>query len=446
MTATMKRAVLLGVVIFLLGPLGQTVFAADPVIEQARELIEKSDSKAAYDLLIPLQSERAGNPDYDLLLGVAANDTGKYSEAVFALERVLAVQPNNARARAEIARAYFALGERPTAKSEFESVKKQGVPPEVAAAIQKYLDAIAKVESAERTTLAAYFELTAGHDTNVNAATAGNQIAVPVFGGSILTLNPAGVQLGDNFGSVGSGASLRHMISPKVALLAGVDLNKRVNYRYDAFDTGTRAANVGFNVTDDKNSYTLAYQMLDFYLDNNLYRSARGAVGQYQRTIDEANVVTAYAQYTPLEYPGQEVRNADRTVAGVAYARALSGTHQPVIFLGGYGGSEKEKSPGVPHLGHQLLGLRLGGQFNVNDIVVPFIALSYEERRYGGPDPLFVDTRFDQQFDQRLGLNYTPAKLWTVTPQVVHTRNYSNIAINRFERTQMFVTVRRDFR
>src|SRR5262245_64922836 len=40
--------------------------------------------------------------------------------AVFALERVLALQPDNHLARAEIARAYLALGERDAARREFE--------------------------------------------------------------------------------------------------------------------------------------------------------------------------------------------------------------------------------------------------------------------------------------------------------------------------------------
>ena len=70
----------------LLFALVDTVQAADAVLEQARQFIEKNDAKAAYELLIPLQSERAGDPVYDLLLGSAANNIGKYSEAVFALE------------------------------------------------------------------------------------------------------------------------------------------------------------------------------------------------------------------------------------------------------------------------------------------------------------------------------------------------------------------------
>ena len=63
-------------------------------------------------MLAPEQSNAAGDPDYDYLLGIAALDSGKPNEAIFALERVLAVKPNHLQARAEIARAYFATGEK----------------------------------------------------------------------------------------------------------------------------------------------------------------------------------------------------------------------------------------------------------------------------------------------------------------------------------------------
>jgi len=115
---------------------------ADAVTDNARALLDKGDAKAAYALLEPLESQRAGNPDYDFLLGLAAIEIGKHTNAVFAFERVLAVDPNHVRARAEIARAYLALGETKTAKQEFESVQKQGVPPEAAATIDRLISAV----------------------------------------------------------------------------------------------------------------------------------------------------------------------------------------------------------------------------------------------------------------------------------------------------------------
>src|SRR5262245_2484764 len=80
--------------------LAAPVFAADDVVLQAKKYIDQNSPQAAYDLLAPLQSERAGDPEYDYLLGVAALGIGHNTEAVFALERVLAVQPNSAPARA----------------------------------------------------------------------------------------------------------------------------------------------------------------------------------------------------------------------------------------------------------------------------------------------------------------------------------------------------------
>src|SRR4030081_3534524 len=79
---------------------------ADALTDRARALLAGKDAKGAYTLLLPQEAQRAGDPEYDYLLGVAALDSGQYERAVFALERVLGVQPDNHVARAEIARAY----------------------------------------------------------------------------------------------------------------------------------------------------------------------------------------------------------------------------------------------------------------------------------------------------------------------------------------------------
>jgi predicted Zn-dependent protease len=76
----------------------------------------------AYELLAPLADARAGDPAFDYALGLAAVDSGRPSEAIVALQRVLAVQPNNGPARAELARAYAAIGDIDTARAEFDTV------------------------------------------------------------------------------------------------------------------------------------------------------------------------------------------------------------------------------------------------------------------------------------------------------------------------------------
>ena len=146
-----------------------SVSAADDLLLKAKQQLDNGNAQEAYNLLIPLQSTRAGDPDYDFLLGSSALELGKNTEAVFALERVLAVQPNSAPARAQIARAYFNLKETEAAKREFENVKKQEVPPEVSATIDRFLDAITRIEDAGRTVIHGFVEVGIGYDSNVNS-------------------------------------------------------------------------------------------------------------------------------------------------------------------------------------------------------------------------------------------------------------------------------------
>ena len=81
------RATLLAVFLFV----SANALSQDATLERARGLIQSNEGGAAYALLAPLEQQRAGEPDYDYLLGIAAMDAQQYTRAVFALERVLAV-------------------------------------------------------------------------------------------------------------------------------------------------------------------------------------------------------------------------------------------------------------------------------------------------------------------------------------------------------------------
>jgi len=73
---------------------------SDELTEAAKRLLSERRAKEAYELLLPQERARAGDLEFDYLLGIAANDAGEHERAVFALERVLAQQPANHLARA----------------------------------------------------------------------------------------------------------------------------------------------------------------------------------------------------------------------------------------------------------------------------------------------------------------------------------------------------------
>lgn len=423
-----------------------TAMASDALLDQARGMIDQGNGKGAYVLLEPYEPQRAGDPDFDYLFGVAALDAGLPARAVFALERVLAVNPNHLQARAEIGRAYFLLGETETARNELQAVAQEGVPQEVSAAIQRYLDAIESVEKGAKPSVAGYLEATMGYDSNVNSAMADNQVAIPVLGGAVVTLNPGGVETHDSFVSLAGGVNVRRPFSPEWALLAGVDAQQRWNGSEDRFDTGTLNGHVAGQWTRGKHTATVAFQAQSFSVDNSRYREALGATGQWEYLPDENNAWSVYVQRHRLEYPGQDLRDADRTVVGGSYGHAFGGARAPVVFVSAYLGEEKERHANVPFLGHDLWGVRAGGQLVLNPKMMLIASASYEERDYGGTDPLFLVGRRDRQTDLRLGVAYVPAKNWRITPQLLYTNNDSNTAITDYSRTQFAVTARRDFK
>ncbi len=423
-------------------------FAADDILVRAKQQLDSGDAQGAYNLLTPLESARAGDPEFDFLLGSAALALGKNTEAVFALERVLAVQPNNAPARAQIARAYFNLKEIETSKREFENVKKQDVPPEVSATIDRFLDAITRVEESERTVIHGFFNFGIGYDTNVNSATADSQVAIPAFGGLVFTLAPTATRLSDEFFSFGGGLNIVHPFSKQFSLFGGLAYQNQTNLHKDDFSTYSYDANLGLSYRWDRDTFTLAAQYNSFWVDNtqlydDAYRNAAGATAQWQHDFDSRNQVSVFLQYSDLTYPVIEILDANRYIGGVGYAHAF-GRGALITYVGLYGGAEKEKADNVPQLGNDIYGARFGAQWNLSEKYALFANASGERRKYGGPDPFFLVERKDTQYNASGGLIFTPKKNLRIMPQVSWTDNKSNIGINQFDRTVYQIMLRQD--
>src|SRR5260221_5658728 len=337
---------------------------ADALTDRAKRLLAQKQPKQAYELLLPQEATRAGDPDFDYLLGLAALDSGEPERAVFALERVLAVQPNNHLARAEIARAYLAMGERDAARREFETVRKQPIPESAKATIDRFLSAIA---ASETTRLTGFVEFGVGRGSNVNSATANSQIAVPVPGGNpnLVDLSANSTRLSDYFATLSGGVNLTHRVSPEWALVGGAAANAKFNDTQTQFDTFTFDANLGGRWTRGKEAITVGAQYQTFELDHAPYRETTGVVAQWQHIFDEQHQATLFSQYSELRYPSQSIRDADRKIIGAAYAQAFSGEHSPVLFSSVYTGREDEQAGGVPHLRHVPAGVRLRGQMRL---------------------------------------------------------------------------------
>ena len=279
---------------------------ADEVLDRARSLLDQKNPQAALALLQPLEGERAGNVEYDYLLGISALDAGDAQQAVFALERVLAVNPNFLQARAEIARAYVELGERDNAKREFQNVLAANPPAEVRQTIDRLLNTLI----AKGRRVWGNLELGVGTDSNVNSATGRGQIAIPAFGGAVVSLGAGGSQLGDNFTGLAGAVNLLEPFTEEWSLVGGAAGNFKLNNTQTQFDTNSFDGNLGARWARGRDAVTAGLQVQSFSVASTRFRDSTGVTAQWQHYYSETGAVTAFTQLSDLPYPTWAIRHA----------------------------------------------------------------------------------------------------------------------------------------
>lgn len=435
--------------------------AQDATLTQARQMLDaqKGQGRGAFELLSPLEEKRAGDADFDYLLGLAAIDAGEFTRAVFALERVLAVRPDHPQARAEIARAYFLMGENRTARAEFEAVKASKPPTEVVATIDRFLSALDQRQSAARSGFTAYLEAGLGHDSNANTASSVSGFAIPNFPAFTFT----GGSRSDSFTVLAGGFSGRYLLNENWSITGGGNFSRRFNAQVDRSNTGSIDGNIGAAYITGNHEFSAAVQAQTFDVDDTRFRDAFGGLLQWRYALSQTQQVVAYGQTSRLIYPNnattvpgpgvpaQTDRNAYRNVVGVAWANAFDIRFQPSIYVGLYGGEERLMSNNFPEFGHKLFGVRVGGQLTLTPAITAFANVSYEDRHYGFPGSavnllLFPFNRVDREWNLRVGGSYTFAKNWSINPAWTMTENHSNVIASAFRRNMIQATLRYDFR
>jgi outer membrane protein len=416
----------------------------DAPVREAMEAIAAKQAKRAFDLLSPLEATRAGDPDFDSALGIAANETGQFARAIFALERVLAVQPANGRARAELARAMFAVGDTANARKLLEETKAEGVPEGVGRTIDEFLQAIDKVDEAGRSSIKAHVEAGIGYDSNVNSGPSQSTFAVPSLGGLVVTLLPSGIKTDASFLHLGAGVSGRAPIVPRWSFIGNANAsvrkhgNSASNFNIEQID-----ANAGLSYREERHEFSGVLNLGQTAIGGSTLRKITGLTGEWTYRPDGTRQWGTYLQIANLDYPSQPNRDVRRTVLGTSYAQQLgSGL---IYYAGGYAGRESVDNPAFPYLGHRLTGLRAGLQMPIRAKWSLFASASLEDRKYGGTDINFLVKRKDTQLDLSIGAAWKVTDLWRITPQINFNNSKSNIIIHDSSKTSASIIARREF-
>ena len=444
---SVKRTLLaLGVCFCLTGNIAH---AADPDLTKAEALMKQGKAAEAYSLLQPFEFQQSGNIRFDYLLGIAALDSGQPDKATIAFERVLAVDPNFAGARVDMGRAYFQLGDFARSRLEFETALKQNPPPAARVTINNYLAAIEKREEQKKTTAFGYAEAVIGHDSNINSATSQTQIPVPALGNLIFTLNPTGVQIADSYRGIGLGGELGRQITPELGVYLGADARSRSNISQDTFDSTSIDLRAGLTVGQGKNVFRLGVLGGRYALDAKGNRSTDGFNGEWRHLLNPANQLSAFGQHARYRFePTISANDFDQSTYGANWLHVYKDGKALVsasLFTG------DERAPLRADGGKDFMGLRLGGQMKLSEKTELFAGLGAQIGKYRLANAAFSTAtesvmRDDKQFDANLGVNWHFSKDWSLRPQIAHMSNDSNIVIYKFHRTDVSVTIRRDFK
>jgi len=416
--------------------------APAPLLVDARRLLDAGRAEEAFRLLDARAASHAGDVEFDYLLGLAALDSNRPGQAVLALERVLATQPDHLQARAEIGRAFLALREVEAARREFEAVARTQLPPEVRDTVERFLDTVARLETAGKAQWIRIAEVAAGWDTNVNF---GSSFGTwPLADGQALVPLPASRPRESAFLAGSLGLTYVAPLDGGWEWTAGALLAQRVNPSAHNIDTGTVDVSAGVSKALGAHRFSMSGQFQHLRLDDSGFRDALGAIAQWQWDSGPRTQVGAFGQVFDLSFPGEHIRDALRYGGGLTAAHGFDARYAPTIVLGASAGREATRED-LPQLSFDYAGARAALGLSLRSGMRATGGLSFERRSFDGVEPLFGVRRVDEQWDVRAGLEWDVDRSWTVAPTLAYTRNRSTLAPNDFRRTQAFVAARYRF-
>jgi len=416
--------------------------AQAPTIDTIRRLVESGASGDAWSLCA--QVDREAEPQADLWCGVAAVDVGRAGEGTMSIERYVLKNPGDARARLELARAYFYAGDDVSARREFEAVRAVDPPEDVRAGIDRYLEALKARESHYKPSFRGYVEAGVGYDSNVNAGVAQADIALPVLGP--VTVANFGVKQSDGFGWLAGSVQLNRPIAPGVAIYGGLAANGQFNFSKTDFNIAQGAVSLGASWQNGRHTYYGTYSHGELAVGGDRYRHSDGVALEWRYALSELATTSVTPQYARIGYSGlNEARDSDFYGGTVSLRKIWLTNWQPVLNLSAVGGREENRRD-RDDLSRDVYGVSADVTVSPLPRWAINAAFSFQRSRYDGPIPLLGFTRSDDNYSGSVGVLYFITRDLSVRLEGQFYRNDSNLALFQYDRTVVAGKLRYDFK
>lgn len=402
-------------------------------LNELRRLVDAGQYEAAFQYARQ-QSSLQGSPHYDFLLGVASVNAGHYAEGVLALERHLSAVPANDRARLELAKGCYELGDYARARREFEFVLRYQPPKDVQANIQKYLDAMQTRDViTSRTSSRSYLDLGLGHDSNVNAGTYNTQI--DLLSGPVLLNDPASAETGSDFSQISAGTQWVKRVDGSLAVFAGLDLEQKTNPSASSSDTTNLGAYMGFSVNTGPALYRMTLSENHLRVNGDKYRNTLSVTGEGQYSLGQGYMLTGVGQYSELAHAqANAVRDSKMMTLGGGLQRTFQSAWRPSLGLQ-VSLAEEDNLHLRYDLSRNVTTARLSLAASPTERLAISAGLSNQQSHFVQADIAFGTERQDTTLGLDLGLNYLWSRNWLLRAELQLSDNASNQALYSYRRT-----------
>lgn len=413
--------------------------AAAAPLDDMRRLVDSGQFEQAM-MLAQRHPELVGDVHFDFLYGVAAISAGRVPEGLLALERHLAAVPANDRARLELGRGYFMLGEYARARSEFEFVLRYNPTPATRRAIETFLAAMQLRGTEQQGSARFYVDAGIGRDSNVNLGSRIDRLTDP----GLVQLGGTPTQpLADNFASIAFGAQQQWRVSPRFSVFAAADLDHRANATQKDYDLSNIAFNAGFTQLAGAALYRFTLGVGELRVGGERYRDTLSVGGEANWSYGGGRYLSGSAQYYEYRHSAAESQRDARAVAlALTYSDnwpRLFGAPQAALRVAWTGESNTRARP---DLGRDVLLLRAFGAFTPTQALRLSGSLSAYGTVYRDPDLLFGTARKDSALILDLLANYAIDPRWSLRAEWQSAWTRSNQDLYDSDRHSLAVKTR----
>jgi outer membrane protein len=433
------KAVLFGIFLFINAPVLQAA-AQQNILSTAQDILRSGQPNKALDILLPLEGDMAGDVEYDYLLGIALLDSGYPGDAVFALQRVLAVKPKFAGARMDLARAYFALDDMNEAAAEFKILKKQSPPANIKTTINIYLNAIENKNLSKRRGWNGFYLFGIGNDSNANNG------STEVGGIEQTANNPESIETESSLMQLGTGITYKMPVDYYTNYSFSGNIFQRTYPDAEFINSLTYSFSTAYKKQlQSKNVFAINAQYYSTDTDGEFNNQGLSISPIYEMLVSNQDKINLFAKLGSITYTDDlSAQDVSQTALGINWLHVFSGSKTSSFSSSFSFANDAAKND--DRYTRNYYGLSATYANRLTSSVYLNVSLSALQSDY---DEVFLTTAAGERSDTvnniTLGINWKPAKNWSVNSSLRQAQSSSNETLFEYDKLELLFIARSDF-